>query len=128
MSKARLAVVEAEDDLSILQQEMKGLANQIDAQHREDDTRRERSLGGNDGMVFFFVEEADSGEEVGVQGEGGQKRKVCKGRFGELHMVCRRRTRTFKRNMGPHGGDDVSSVEGDNPPVGVRVEDSAETL
>ena len=34
---------------------------------------------------------------------------------------------TFKRNMGPHGGDDVPSMEGDNPPVGVRVEDSAET-
>ena len=33
---------------------------------------------------------------------------------------------TFKRNMGPHGGDDVCSIEGDNP-VGVRVEDSAET-
>ena len=43
-------------------------------------------------------------------------------------MVCRRRTRaTFKRSMGPHGGDDVSSMEGDNPPVGVRVEDSAGT-
>ena len=34
---------------------------------------------------------------------------------------------TFKRNMGPHGGDDVPSMEGDNPPVGVRVEDSTET-
>ena len=42
VSKARLAVTEAEDDLSILQQEMKGLVNQIDAQHREDDARRER--------------------------------------------------------------------------------------
>ena len=40
-------------------------------------------------------------------------------------MVCRRRT--FKRNMGPHGGDDVSSMEGDNHQVGVRVEDPAET-
>ena len=34
---------------------------------------------------------------------------------------------TFKRNMGPHGGRDVSSVEGDNPQVGVRVEDLSET-
>ena len=36
VGKARLAVAESEDDLSILQQEMKGLANQIDAHHRED--------------------------------------------------------------------------------------------
>ena len=50
VSKARLAVAEAEDDLSILQQEMKGLVNQIDAHHKEDDARRERSQGGNDGM------------------------------------------------------------------------------
>ena len=34
---------------------------------------------------------------------------------------------TFKRNMGPHGGDDVSSLEGDKPQVGVRVQDSTET-
>ena len=33
---------------------------------------------------------------------------------------------TFKRNMGPHGGDDVSSIEGGNP-GGLRVVDSAET-
>ena len=43
-------MAEAEDDLSILQQEMKGLVNQIDAHHREDDARRERSQGGNDGV------------------------------------------------------------------------------
>ena len=55
VSKARLAVAEAEDDLSILQQEMKGLVNQIDAHHREDDARRERSQGGNDGMEGVFV-------------------------------------------------------------------------
>ena len=35
VSKARLAVAEDEDDLSILQQEMKGLVNQIDAHHRK---------------------------------------------------------------------------------------------
>ena len=34
---------------------------------------------------------------------------------------------TFKGDIGPHGGDEVSSMEGDNPPVGVRVEDSAQT-
>ena len=50
VSKARLAVAEAEDDLSILQQEMKELVNQIDGHHREDGARRERSQGGNDGM------------------------------------------------------------------------------
>ena len=34
---------------------------------------------------------------------------------------------TFKRNMGSHGGDDVSSLEGDKPPVGVRGQDMTET-
>ena len=82
VSEARLAVAEAEDDLSILQQEMKGLVNQIDAHHREDDARRERSQGGNDGMEGVFVEEADSGEQVGVQADCGKRRKVGKGRFG----------------------------------------------
>ena len=143
VSKARLAVAEAEDDLSILQQEMKGLADQIDAHHREDDARRERSQGQNDAMDGVFVEEADSGEEVRVQAEGGKKRKVGKGSFGGgsgsargvcpaqllelLRGMSEEDQNTFKRNMGPHGGDDVSSVEGDNPQVGVRVEDSAET-
>ena len=55
MSKARLAVAEAEDDLSILQQGMKGLVNQIDAHHREDDARQERSQGGNGGMEVFLL-------------------------------------------------------------------------
>ena len=45
VSKARLAVAEAEDDLSILRQEMKGLANQIDAHHREDAARRGEESG-----------------------------------------------------------------------------------
>ena len=143
VSKARLAVSEAEDDLSILRQEMKGLVNRIDVHHREDDdARRERSQGGNDGMEGVFVEEADSGEEVGVQAEGGKRRKVGRGRFGGgsssargisparlrdlLHGMSEEDQATFKRNMGPHVGDDVSSVEGDNPQVGVRVEDLAE--
>ena len=75
VSKARLAVAEAEDDLSILQQEMKGLANQIDAHHREDDVRRRGVRVGNDGMEGVFVEEANSGEEVGVEAEEGKKRR-----------------------------------------------------
>ena len=44
-----------------------------------------------------------------------------------LHGMSEEDQATFKRNMGPHGGDDVSSIEGDNSPVGVRVEDSAQT-
>ena len=66
-------MAEAENDLSILQQDMKGLVNQIDAHHREDDARRERSQGGTDGMEGVFVEEADCGEKVGVQADGGKK-------------------------------------------------------
>ena len=123
---------------------MKGLVNQIDAHHREDDARRERSQGGNDGVEGVFVEEADCGEEVGVQADGGKMRKVGKGRFGGgsssarrmnpdrllelLHGVSEEDQATLKRNMGPHGGDELSSVEGDLSPVGVLVEDSAETL
>ena len=144
VSKARHAVAEAEDDLSTLQQEMKGLVHQIDAHHREDDARRERGQGGNDGMEGVFVEEVDGGEEVGFQAEGGKKRKMGKGRFGggsssargsspaarlqePLRGMPEEDQATFKRNLGPHGGDDVSSVEGDKPPVGVGVADSAET-
>ena len=37
VSNAKLAVSQAEDDLSILQQEMRRLSFQIDAHHREDD-------------------------------------------------------------------------------------------
>ena len=89
-------------------------------------------------MEGVIVEEVDGGEEVGVQAEGGKMRKMGKGsssargngpaRLLELpHGMSEEDQATFKRNMGPHGGDDVSSMEGDNPPVGVRVEDSAET-
>ena len=128
--------------LQILQQEIQGLVNQIDAHHREDDARRERCQGGYDVVEGVFVEEADSGEEVGVQAECGKKRKMGKGGFGggssSARGICPARLLellrgmseenqdTFKRNMGPHGGDDVSPVEGDHP-GGVRVEDSAET-
>ena len=39
-----------------------------------------------------------------------------------LHGMSEEDQATFKRNMGRHGGDDLSSIEGDNP-VRVRVED-----
>ena len=105
VSKARLAVAEAEDDLSIVQQEMKGLANQIDAHHREDDARRERIQGQNDAMDVVFVEEVDSGEEVwGVAKRGRWARvgsaavRVLRGElvllsFLNSYVVFRRRTR-----------------------------------
>ena len=80
VSKARLAVSQAEDDLSILQQEMRGLSFQIDAHHREDDARREQNQSRGDDMEGVFVYEVDSGEEVGVQAVGGKRRRV--GRFG----------------------------------------------
>ena len=54
VSKARLAVSQAEDDLSILQQEMRGLPFQIDAHHREDDARRERNQSRGDDMEGVF--------------------------------------------------------------------------
>ena len=73
VSKARLAVAEAEDDLSFFQQEMIGLVNQINAHHRHDDARREQSQGGNDGMEGVFVEEANSGGGWGQKEEGGAK-------------------------------------------------------
>ena len=95
---------------------MKGLSNQIDAHHREDDPRRERSQGRSDAVEGVFVEEVDGGEEVGVQAEGGKKRKMGKGRFGGgsssaramcpaqllelLHGMSEEDQATFKRNMG----------------------------
>ena len=65
VSKARLAV--SQDDLSILQQEMRGLSFQIDAHHREDDARREKNHSRGDDMEGVLVEEVDSGE---VQADG----------------------------------------------------------
>ena len=80
VSKAKLAVSKAEDDLSISQQELRGLSFQIDAHHREDDARREKNQSRGDDMEGVFVDEVDSGEEVGVQADGGKRRRV--GRFG----------------------------------------------
>ena len=48
------------------------------------------------------------------------------GFLSSVHGMSEEDQATFKRNMGPHGGDDVSSIEGDNP-GGIRVADSAET-
>ena len=134
--KARLAVSQAEDDLSALQQEMRGLSFQIAAHHREDDARREKNQGPGDDMEGVFVEEADGGEEAGVQADGGKRRRVGKGRFWRwfelflmelLRGMSEEDQATFKRKMGSHGGDDVSSLEGDKPPVGVRGQDLTET-
>ena len=82
VSKARTAVSQAEDDLSILQQEMRGLSFQIDAHHKEDGARREKNQSRGDDMEGVFVEEVDSGEEPGSRLMGGKRRMVGKGRFG----------------------------------------------
>ena len=54
----------------ISQQELRGLSFQIDAHHREDDAWREKNHSRGDDMEGVFVEEVDSGEEVGVQADG----------------------------------------------------------
>ena len=71
------------------------------------------------------MEEVDSGEEVGVQADRGKRWRV--GRFGGgsspsrvtpdylmelMRGMSEENQATFKRNMGSHGGDDVSSLEG----------------
>ena len=142
VSKARLAVSQTEDDLSILQQEMRGLSFQIDAHHREDDARREKNQSRGDDMEGVFVEEVDSGEEVGIQAGRGKRRRVGNVRFGGgssssrvnpyylielLRGMSEEDQATFKRNMGSHGGNDVSSVVGDKPQAGVRGQDLTET-
>ena len=142
VSKARLAVSRAEDDLSILQLEMRGLSFQIDAHHREDDARREKNQGRGDDMEGVFVEEADSGEEAGVQADGSKRRRVGKGRFGGgssssrvnpdylvelLRGMSEEDQATFRRNYGSYGGDDVSSLDGDKTQAGVRGQDLTET-
>ena len=140
VSKARLAVSKAKDDLSISQQELRGLSFQIDAHHREDDARREKNQSRGDDMEGVFVDEVDSGEEVGVQADGGKRRRV--GRFGGgsspprvtpdflmelMRGMSEENQATLKRNMGSHGLDDVSSLEGDKPQVGVHGQDMTET-
>ena len=140
VSKARLAVSKAEDDLSISQQELRGLTFQIDAHHREDDARREKNMSRGDDMEGVFVDEIDSGEDGGVQADGGKRRRV--GRFGGgsrpsvptpgyvmelLRGMSEENQATFMRNLGSHGLDDVSSLEGDKPQVGVLGQDMTET-
>ena len=131
---------QAEDDLSILQQELRGLSFQIDAHHREDDARREKNQSRGDEKEGVFVDEVDSGEEVGVQADGSKRRRV--GRFGGgssppraspgyvlefIRGMSEEDQATFKRNYGLYGGDDVSSFEGDKPQVCVHGQDMTET-
>ena len=86
------------------------------------------------------MEEVDSGEEAGVQADGGKRRRV--GRFGGgsrpsiatpdsvmelLRGMSEEDQATFMRNLGSHGLDDVSSLEGDKPQVGVHGQDMTET-
>ena len=126
---------------------LEGVVNQIDARHRADDARRKRrqsnGVGVNEGMEGVLVEEADSSEEVGVKVEAGKKWKVRKGRFGGgsgsaggidvdrllqiLHGLSKEDQDLFKRDVGKHGGSDVSSVEDGLTEVPARVEDLAET-
>ena len=73
---------------------------------------------------------------------GSKRRRVGKGRFGggssssrvnpdyHMELLCgmsEEDQATFKRNYGSYGGDDVSSLEGDKPQVGVRGQDLTET-
>ena len=86
------------------------------------------------------MEEVDSGQEVGVQIDGGKRRRV--NRFGGgsrpsiatpdsvmelLRGMLEENQATFLRNLGSHGLDDVSSLEGDKLQVGVHGQDMAET-
>ena len=130
----------AEDELSISQQELRGLSFQIDAHHREDVARPEKNQSCVDDMEGVFVEEVDSGEDCGVQADGGKRRRV--GRVGGgsrpsiptpesvmklLRGMSEENQDTFMRNLGSHGLDDVSSLEGDKPQVGVHGQDMTET-
>ena len=65
VSKAKLAVAEAEDDLSISQQELRGLTFQIDAHHREDDARREKNQSRDEDLEGVLVEEVVVANGVG---------------------------------------------------------------
>ena len=121
VSKSRLAVAEAGDDL-----EMKGLARE--------DARRERSQGfgdQNDAMDGYLLRRRTVERKVGkgrFGGGSGSVRGLSPAQLLELlRGMSEEDQNTFKRNMGPQGGDDVASMEGDNPQVGVRVEDLAET-
>ena len=144
VSKARLAVAEAEDDLSILQQEMNGLPIRLTL-------ITGKMMQGGRGvrvleirMMLWMVcllrrrtVERKLGSRLRVAKRGRWARE---GRFGGgsgsargtspaqlLQLLRGMSEEDQNRNMGTHRGVDVSSMEGDNPQVGVRVEDPAET-
>ena len=84
------------------------------------------------------MEEVDSDEEVGVQAYGANgvgwaglavvPPRAAPGYVLELiRGMSEEDQATFKRNYGPYGGDDVSSLEGDKPQVGVHGQDMTET-
>ena len=57
-----------------------------------------------------------------------EKARLEKKIQGEEEQVSKAKDQaTFKRNYGPYGGDDVSSLEGDKPQVGVHGQDMTET-
>ena len=140
VSKGRLAVSKAEDDLSILQQEMRGLSFQIDAHHREDDVGGTRIKVGVMIWRVSLWRRLIVVRRLGFRLMGGKRRRV--GRFGGglspprvtpdylmelMRGMSEEDQATFKRNMGSHGVDDVSSLEGDKPQVGVHGLDMTET-
>ena len=97
VSKAKLA--KAEDDLSISQQELRGLSFQIDAHHREDDSRREKNHSRGDDMEGVFVEDVGY-RLMGVKGVGWAGlavvrvlQKLLRVTFWSFCVACRRRTR-----------------------------------
>ena len=70
VSKAGLAVSQAESDLSILQQEMRGLSFQIDAHHREDDARLEKNQSRGSLWRRLIVVRRLGSRLMGVNGGG----------------------------------------------------------
>ena len=93
----------AEDDLSISHK--RTLFFQIDAHHREDDARREKN---------------QSRGSSPPRATPDYVMELLRGRSEENQA-------TFMRNLGSHGLDDVSSLEGDKPQVGVDGQDMTET-
>ena len=81
-------------------------------------------------MSMFYEVQADGGEQrrVGRFGGGSSPPRVTPDYLMELlRGMSEENQATFKRNMGSHGFDDVSSLEGDKPQVGVHGQDMTET-